>query len=71
MVEGRRGLGRGLSALLGEADAAAVEPAINAAALQAGSGRMPDLPSAASFRPAPFPLKLPIHQSPNIPITHL
>ena len=29
MVEGRRGLGRGLSALLGEADAAAVEPAVN------------------------------------------
>ncbi len=32
MVEGRRGLGRGLSALLGEADAAAVEPAVSAAA---------------------------------------
>ena len=32
MAEGRRGLGRGLSALLGEADAAAVEPTVNAGA---------------------------------------
>ena len=39
MVEGRRGLGRGLSALLGEADAAAVEPAINAAAAPAPGQR--------------------------------
>jgi ParB family chromosome partitioning protein len=58
MVEGRRGLGRGLSALLGEADAAAVEPAINA---------------GASSGPAPGQRELPIElvrRNPDQPRRH-
>ncbi len=55
MVEGRRGLGRGLSALLGEADAAAVEPALNAAA------------PAAAQRELPIEL---VHRNPDQPRRH-
>jgi ParB family chromosome partitioning protein len=57
MVEGRRGLGRGLSALLGEADAAA-EPGANA---------------AAAAGPAPGQRELPIellHRNPDQPRRH-
>jgi len=56
MVEGRRGLGRGLSALLGEADAAAVEPAINAAAAPAPGQRE-------------LPIEL-VHRNPDQPRRH-
>ena len=56
MVEGRRGLGRGLSALLGETDAAAVEPAINAAAAPAQGQRE-------------LPIEL-VHRNPDQPRRH-